>query len=228
MNVREQEHDVGDLALRVASKLVDDLKRQHDIFRSVFYGMLSLFLANALLFILFYTLFNVLLMVVATVILLLMFTINKYTSSGTILLSAIPPSTESDVCEGLKEAFEYSMPFKCRGCNVREEKTDKGIYENLSLECVHLMPKATVVINITQKLGEVFSLMPITIKSDPTSCFKVEIVGFLNGILNKIRKEKYIEISIWHELKENVFLALNDALIKLKQAGVDIHSSVIG
>jgi len=142
------------LALRIASSLVNDLKGQHDVFRSVFYSLLSLLVVDLLLLMLLNTLPNMLLIAITVVVLLLIFSVCRYTSSGTVLLSSIPLDMESCVCRELKNSFESSKAFKCRECGVLKEKVNKGIYRGLRIECTRSMPRATLIISTAQQLGK--------------------------------------------------------------------------
>jgi len=214
------------LALRIASSLVDDLKRQHDVFRSVFYSLLSLLVADLLLLMLLDTLPNMLLMAIAIVVLLLIFSVCKYTSSGTVLLSSIPLDAESCVCGELKNSFESYKVFRCHEPRVLEERGNKGVYRGLRIECTHSTPRATVTISTAQQVGGTLAVMTITIKSNPVSCFKAEVEGLLSKIRYWGSREKLIEESIWHELKENIFLALDTTLGNLNKQGIRIHLSV--
>jgi len=226
MGIYEEEPELSGLALRIASSLVDDLKRQHDVFRSVFYSLLSLLVADLLLVMLLSTLPNMLLMVIAVVVLLLIFSVDGYTSSGTVLLSSIPLDKKSDVCEELKSSFESFKAFKCCECGVLEERANNGIYKGIRIECMHSAPRVTVTISTAQQVGGTFTVMTITIKSNPIFCFKAEAEGLLGKIRNWGSRRKLIEISIWHELKENTFLALERILENLNKQGIRVHLSV--
>jgi len=261
------------IAREVASELVNDLKSQHDVFRSVFY---ALFASAIAVFVVLFFSYNgnipmvlwmmfvgsvvgshieIAVPVYATITILILSQLFVYNSTETIVLG--PESAENwchccsiDVIKhGLYEGFSMERTITCS--EPHTTRKTKAIF----MDCGYrpaggrsqiVKMKVCLILDIPVE-EHVIHLLTLTLGSSPLRLFAGFIEDFVEWYLrvklcgsvmckkvskmckrmcNGIEAKEFVEISHWYELKEDLFLVLQDTLKRLETCHLYIRHTV--
>jgi len=247
--------DLLSVAGEIASRLVNELKSQHDVFRSVFYALL----ASGIVMLVVGIVSNhieVAIHIGATIVVLSLFQLFGYDSTESVILMNLdnPEQTPtrndidriaSELCNGLtfmqhevecrKDGNVISNPeikqawirCKCKPHFYRTNtKDDKNTpIAHVRCECKYRrIIKLYSYVDVNRLKGYTTYLLTITLTSSPLRIFLARARGELCRLILWLCKKmcsagrEDIElISFWFEIREDLFLVLQNTLIRFEK-----------
>ncbi|RLE62495.1 MAG: hypothetical protein DRJ38_09530 [Thermoprotei archaeon] len=218
-------------AEELTKDIINDVKRQYDLFRNVLYALLIIALAQLLLFLaLRYwkmsanliglldskTFLTSLTINFLALLLFFVFTglVFKTVTSFTVAFP-LKTSISSELFKTVEEALLNELKFVVDGRVISQVARGSCREEN----CVFILAEFYERPRFTLRAWLILKENLLLFMGSVTTCcaeiMLTEVLGWINLIKAKISKRSYVEVTTWLVMRENLYLNLRNAIYKM-------------